>query len=247
MIFIGQIYAPTSVNCQHQTSPLTPAPLLQIDRSLYLFCCPSQCSSHSDGWFVIRNQCAGEEETSSPQLTRQDIEQKVDPPKTDWGNVCKSTAGTSNWGNDEDENDDLSDLMDLLNARDHSLNNKITSPPLPPITPEATTSTSPNPIPNSFPSLFGPIWLQEDFESTFISAQRSRLDHEEDLLRKYLDDMSTEQNSGEEDSSILSLLRSQQQVRMLFKFHSPDVVRFTVLKGLTKMENLRVTRKSSGP
>jgi hypothetical protein len=166
---------------------------------------------------VVRNQCVEKEEEIA-SLPLQQIEPKIEPRKTDWGNLCKTTTGTSQWDND-DEDEDLTDLMDLLNARDQSLNEKIShsAPPLPP--PPATasgtiTTTTPEPSLSSFHSLFGPIWLQEEYESTFVGSERSRLDHEEDLLRKYLDDLTSDQSPGEEDSSILSLLRSQQQVSL---------------------------------
>jgi hypothetical protein len=96
--------------------------------------------------------------------------------------------------------------MNLLNARDNSLNQKASSSAPPPIPQQKDD----DPIElGPFESFFGPIWLNEECESAFIHAESDQLLHEEELLQKYLDDM-TADKSGDEDPSILTFLRSQQ-------------------------------------
>jgi hypothetical protein len=171
---------------------------LQLDRSLYLFCCPTSCSSHSDGWYIVRNQGISVEETIRSDLPTAGKTQ----PTTNWGDLCNDSS--TNW-NDADEEEDLSDLLDLLDARDNSLNQKVSSSAPPPIPQQNDDLSERSP----FESSFGPIWLNEEYESAFLHAESGQLLHEEELLRKYLDDM-TADKSGDEDPSILTFLRSQQ-------------------------------------
>ena len=150
---------------------------------------------------MIRNQgVIVEESLSSP-----DIATDTTQLKTNWGDLCNGSSGT-NWNDDAaGDDEDLSDLMDLLNARDDSLNKKASCSAPPPIPLQSDDHYEQGP----FESTFGPIWLNEEYESTFLHTESDQLLHEEELLRKYLDDM-TADKSGDEDPSILTFLRSQQ-------------------------------------
>lgn len=163
-----------------------------MDRSLYIFCCPSACASQSVGWCVIRNQGKYIEQEQDEEVS---VPSQKTPPSTDWGNLCGA----------EDEDDDLSELLDLLNARDNSLNKKASSDVASPSPlKESHDQVNENTVPQRH---FGPIWLHEEYESCF--SDERLLDHEEALFKRYLEEKTVE-SSPDEDSSVLALLRSQQ-------------------------------------
>lgn len=104
--------------------------------------------------------------------------------------------------------------MDLLNARDNSLSKKClgsdnTPPPIPSLKDHVDSPASAES--GVFRSMFGPIWLNEEYESSFLDGHQNRLDHEEELFRKYLEEK-TKETSPDEDTAVLALLRSQQAI-----------------------------------
>ena len=79
LMFVMQIYAPTD----------------DLERALYMFCCPSSCATQSEGWRVMKDQYVkgsggkGIEKESS-QVT---VEVTTDDSlKTDWVGLCAPAA-----------------------------------------------------------------------------------------------------------------------------------------------------------
>jgi hypothetical protein len=166
------------------------------------------CFSQNHGWIVVRNQSI-----ASNSIAIAEAPVKSEQKRTDWGKVCSS----SNFSLNEDDSDDLSDLMMLLEKRDHSLQ----STPLAPLEPSSLQieETTPNP-PSLFHSSYGPIWLTEEYETHYRSEYSTQLTHEEELLRRYISDLTADTSTEAEEPNLVSLLQSQQQRVIHFFFSS---------------------------
>lgn len=204
--------------------------ILKMDRSLYFFCCLSSCASQSNGWLVLRDQSIVLKETNSNTTSSvvQTESNKSDRPKTNWGDIYDN--------NEDDDEEDLSDLLEIINSRE-KLQTTISLPNVPSKQQQQQQSSQPPSIPNSdnfnndedvqnlsgslsnAPTLFGPIWMSDEYESNFsVSTKSSKLSHEQELLQKYLEELSSDKNI-DEDKSILNILKSHQNVCFYTFFH----------------------------
>jgi hypothetical protein len=78
MLFALQIYAPTE----------------DLERALYVYCCPSSCATQSYGWKILKDQCpkikVAKISTTPLQIIARNIEDKS--LKTDWIGLCASPS-----------------------------------------------------------------------------------------------------------------------------------------------------------
>lgn len=200
MALVAKIYAPTD-----------------IDRSLYVFCCNTRaCSLQSQGWLIVRNQCANDGlTTESSHLST--MESK--PTVPNWSALLTAA---------EDEEDDLDFLLNARNASVASTAMKSPPPPpegnkgnkhpkgkskssnknnggmkstLPqPAEPIAETSSSISDDELLTKVVFPPVDLEEVLEN--YSQWDLGGAHEDELLRKYLND------EAEDDVENLEALRA---------------------------------------
>lgn len=223
MTFVMQVYAPTD----------------DLERCLYMYCCPSRCAGDSNGWIVLKDQRIKE-------VLHEKTSEKLSSPltPTDWVAVCNpqgadSRATSQGWNiNKEDDevesdgdDDDFAALSAMIDARDGSLlsthrtgsthgtlSAKKDTPHLPPTPAFQKKSETALIDKGTIPV----VSVREVYESEYSnnsSASDVSSTHVEELLEKYIKETISE---GEEDPNIISLLQQQQKKKKTVNNDSED-------------------------